>query len=110
MLVVSIIVLIMGASSVYFLQQVPIERIEKERIYLDRLESSILNTEIELNRMYSAETYAIFLLGRFGEATTVEESTAELTAALAEELTRVGKDLESKISHFRTVSEAENDI
>jgi len=48
------IVLIMGASSVYFILQAPIQRIQTESKVLDHLADSILHLQLELNRLDSS--------------------------------------------------------
>ena len=54
LLVLGMIVLIMGASSVYFILQAPIQRIQTESNVLDNLANSILHLQIELNRLDSS--------------------------------------------------------
>ena len=50
-LVLGMIVLISGASSVYFIMQAPLVQIEKERKYLDNLQVAALSLQIEVNRL-----------------------------------------------------------
>lgn len=51
LLVVGVIVLILGAASLYLVIQAPISRIEEERKVLDTLATAILKLEIEINRV-----------------------------------------------------------
>ena len=72
-LVVGMILLILSATSVYFVLQAPVERIEKERLVLNQIADATGNLQIEVNRLDSS----IFVTGRprfyaarvkFGEA------------------------------------------
>lgn len=54
LLVVGMVVLILGATSVYFIVQAPVERIEVERKVLDTLADGTKILQVELNRLDSS--------------------------------------------------------
>lgn len=54
LLVLGTILLISGASSVYFILQAPLTQIEKERKYLDNLVMATMGLQTEVNRLDSA--------------------------------------------------------
>jgi methyl-accepting chemotaxis protein len=58
LLIFGVIVLLAGASSVYFVIQAPVRRIEREREVLDNIASSIRTLQIEVNRL-DASTFVV---------------------------------------------------
>ncbi len=69
LLIFGIIVLLAGASSVFFVLQAPVKRIESERKVLDELAASIRTVQVELNRLDS--TTFVVQRPRFERATVL---------------------------------------
>ena len=69
LLIFGIIVLLAGASSVYFILQTPVKRIESERRVLDELGNAIRTIQVELNRL-DASTFVV-QRPRFDKATLI---------------------------------------
>ncbi|TCW61113.1 hypothetical protein, partial [Treponema sp. J25] len=53
-LVVAVVALVLGASSLYVVMQAPVERIESERRILDTVKNGMYNLSIETNRLSTA--------------------------------------------------------